>query len=337
MFENTPYELYKGDCLEIMKQIPKKSVDLVLCDLPYGTTACAWDSVIDLHLLWHEYKRLISDGGLLVFTSAQPFTSELLESNKKWFKHEIIWEKEQGVNFLLAKVQPMKVHENILVFGKPSQDSKNDDGKYIELRNYFKDIFNQIGVSKKKIIEKIGQRADHCFRFDSPQWSPPTEQTYKDIENVFEVKLIPYEQIVKRFNKYNEEYNTSSTYNPQFETGKPYISGTGTSGDVTGNVVKTRTKNDGKRYPRSVVKFNRETGLHPTQKPVALLEYLIRTYSNEGMTVLDNTMGSGSTGVACMNTGRKFIGIELDDTYFEIAEKRIAESFANKGIENVNK
>ena len=221
--------------------IPDKSVDMILCDLPYGTTACKWDSIIPFDKLWNQYKRIIKDNGAIVLTASQPFTSELIHSNLKMFRYEWIWEKEQGVNFLLAKKQPMKVHENICVF-----------------------------------------------------------------------------------------YKKQCTYNPQFNIGKPYVSGKGTSGDVTGNVIKKQTVNNGKRYPRSVQRFNREVGLHPTQKPVALFEYLIKTYTNEGETVLDNCMGSGTTAIACIDTNRNYIGFEWcpdepHDTYFKLANERIKE------------
>ena len=229
--------LMLGDCLEIMKEIPDGSVDMILCDLPYGTTQCKWDSIIPFEPLWEQYERVIKDNGAIVLTASQPFTTALINSNIKYFRYSWIWEKEQGVNFLMAKKQPLKVHEDICIF------------------------------SKKQTI-----------------------------------------------------------YNPQMTQGKPYISGKGDSGEVTGKVKKIQTKNSGTRYPKSVTQFKRETGLHPTQKPVALLEYLIKTYTNEGMTVLDNCMGSGSTGVACINTNRNFIGIELDNTYFEIAKKRIEDA-----------
>ena len=202
-----------------------------------GTTACKWDVIIPFEPFWEQYKRIIKDRGAIVLTSSQPFTSTLINSNINLFRYCWVWEKEQGVNFLMAKKQPMKVHEDICVFSK--------------------------------------------------------QQT---------------------------------TYNPQMTKGKPYISGKGDSGEVTGKVKKTQTKNEGTRYPRSVIQFNRETGFHPTQKPVALLEYLIKTYTLEGETVLDNTMGSCSTGVACLNTNRNFIGIEKDDKYFEISKKRIEEA-----------
>ena len=235
-------KLLKGDCLELMKEIPDKSIDMILCDLPYGTTACKWDTVIPFEPLWEQYNRIIKDNGAIVLFGSEPFSTELRHSNLKMFKYDWIWEKEQGANFMLCKYQPYKVHEVISVFSK-----------------------------------------------------------------------------------------NRHTYNPQMTVGKPYTSGKGTSGDITGNVVKVQTKNEGTRYPRSVQKFNTDKSkgsLHPTQKPIALLEYLIKTYTNEGEVVLDNCMGSGSTGVACVNTGRKFIGMELDEKYFAIAKKRIEEALA---------
>ena len=233
-------DLRCGDCLELMKDIPDGSVDMILCDLPYGTTACKWDTVIPFEPLWEQYSRIIKDNGAIVLFGSEPFSTELRHSNLKMFRYDWIWEKEQGANFMLCKYQPYKVHEIISVFS----------------------------------------RSRHI-------------------------------------------------YHPQMTEGKPYISGKGTSGDITRNVVKIQTKNNGTRYPRSVQRFNTDKSkgsFHPTQKPVSLLEYLVKTYTNEGDLVLDNCMGSGSTGVACMNAGRRFIGFELDKQYFEIAVQRIAEA-----------
>ena len=236
-------ELWCGDCLELMRNIPDKSVDMILCDLPYGTTACKWDTVIPFEALWGGYERVIKDNGAICLFGSEPFSTELRHSNLKMFKYDWVWEKEQGANFMLCKYQPYKVDEIISVFSKKTH-------------NYY----------------------------------------------------------------------------PQMTEGKPYISGKGNSGEITRCVTKVQTKNNGTRYPRSIQKFSTDKAkgsLHPTQKPVALLEYLIKTYTNENETVLDNCMGSGSTGVACINTNRKFIGIELDNTYFEIAKERI-----NKAVEN---
>lgn len=236
-------QLMKGNCLELMKGIPDGSVDMVLCDLPYGTTQNKWDSVLPLDQLWHEYKRICK--GAIVLTAASPFDKVLGVSNLRMLKQEWIWRKESGTGFLNAKKAPLKNHENVMVF-----------------------------------------------------------------------------------------YAKPGIYNPQMRIGfKPYscVKGGETenyrpSGEVT-------TVSDGSRYPLTVLDFPRDKSkVHPTQKPVALMEYLIRTYTHEGMTVLDNCMGSGTTGVACVNTGRKFIGIEMDAGYFEIAQKRIAGAIAAKDL-----
>lgn len=235
------FELLQGDCLELMERIPDGSVDMILCDLPYGTTACKWDTVIPFEPLWAHYKRIIKSNGAIVLFSSEPFTSALVVSNVKNFKYKWIWQKEQGVNPLIAKKQPLNDIEEICVF-------------YKKQCNYF----------------------------------------------------------------------------PQFEEGKPYIQTRDKNSrvcEVNGHTFReTTTVNKGTRYPKRVLRFNRQTGIHPTQKPVALLEYLIRTYTNSGETVLDNCMGSGSTGVACMNTNRNFIGMELDPNYYSIAQQRITEA-----------
>ena len=309
------YELYQGDCLEVMKEIPDKSIDMILCDLPYNTTSCKWDVLIPFEKLWEIYKRIKTSGNIILFGS-QPFTSELILSNKNWFSYSLIWEKEQGTNFLLANKMPLKIHEDICVFRKPNNYGVDE---FIELRNIFKDILAKINKRKTEVIKDLGQGLDHCFRFNSSQWSLPTKTNYEKLIEFYNLQTVPNYDVLKE--KYDSEF--FRIYNPQMTKGKSYISGKGTSGDVTNNVIKTQTINHGTRNPTSILKFNRETGLHPTQKPVALLEYLIKTYTDEEMVVLDNCMGSGSTGVACMNTNRKFIGIELDENYFNIAKNRI--------------
>lgn len=229
-------DLRCGDCLEIMKDIPDESIDMILCDLPYGTTKNKWDSIIDLNELWNGYERIIKDNGAIVLFSQMPFTAELVHSNLKLFRYEWIWEKENGTGFLNAKKMPLKIHENILVF-----------------------------------------------------------------------------------------YKKLPTYNPQMRKGfKPYKCKQGRHSTNYGAYEQGHiTESNGERYPIDIIEFKKDTGLHPTQKPVALLEYLIKTYTNECDIVLDNCMGSGSTGVACINTNRNFIGIELDEKYFEIAKERI--------------
>lgn len=229
--------LMQGDCLKRMEEIPDGSVDMVLCDLPYGTTACKWDSVIPFEPLWKHYKRVCKKNAAIVLTASQPFTSALVMSNFKMFKHCWYW-KKRPVNFLNAKKQPMRNIEDILVFGG--------------------NVYN-------------------------PQ------------------NLIPCRKANKRSNS------------------------TETNGAHGLENISEFTN-----YPTQVLEMTGERGLHPTQKPVALMGYLIRTYTNEGETVLDNTMGSGTTGVACVNTGRNFIGIERDPDYFKIAEARINNAKAEK-------
>lgn len=232
------YVLKNGDCLELMKTIPDKSIDMILCDLPYGTTRNKWDSVIDLDLLWQQYERIIKDNGCIALFAQQPFASVLGYSNLKNLKYEWIWEKDNGTGFLNAKKMPLKIHENILIFYK----------------------------------------------------KPPT-------------------------------------YNPQMRIGyKPYEQKSGRGSNNYGEQIRVITKNNGERYPIDIIKFKRDKEkLHPTQKPVALLEYLIKTYTNENEVVLDNCMGSAGTGIACLNTNRKFIGFELDEGYYEIAKNRMEE------------
>ena len=237
-------KLIHGDCLEEMKNIPDKSIDMILCDLPYGTTQNKWDSIIPLEPLWEQYKRIIKDNGAIVLFAQTPIDKVLGASNLKMLKYEWIWEKQQGTGFLNAKKMPLKKHENILVF-------------YKKLPIYNPQMIgNEIRTIKRN---KNGKTTDNYGKFT---------------------------------------YDEQSTY--------------------VG------------RYPTSILSFDRDKNkLHPTQKPVPLLEYLIKTYTNEGEIILDNTMGSGSTGVACINTNRKFIGIELEEKYFNIAKNRIEEAQNN--------
>ena len=231
-------DLYEGDCLNILPKLADNSVDMLLVDLPYGTTACKWDSVIPLDQLWKQYNRICKKNAAMVFTAAQPFTTILASSNIENFKYEWIWEKPQGTNPMNAKVMPLKSHENILVF-------------YRKKPNY------------------------------NPQMWYST----------------PYSGFSSNVSKIGEVYGSQQS--------------------------KHRDNPEGSRYPKTILKYKQEKGLHPTQKPVGLMEYLIKTYTNEDEIVLDNTMGSGTTGVACMNTNRKFIGIESDKKYFDIAKQRI--------------
>lgn len=241
-------KLMLGDCLEAMKEIPDDSIDMILCDLPYGKTQNKWDKKIPLEPLWEQFKRIIKDKGPIVMFSAQPFTSELIMSQTKLFKYDLIWDKHLSTGFLNAKRMPLRKHETICVFCKGSP-------------NYYP----QMEV-RGKVRSKGGRGEKH------------------------------------------DGGKCCGTYGKHISYNNIY-------------------------YPTSILSFsnaNRKQGVHSTQKPVPLLEYLIKTYTNEGETVLDSCMGSGSTGVACVNTGRSFIGIELDEQYFKTAKSRIEFAIAEK-------
>ena len=231
-------KVYLGDCLEVMKNIPDKSIDMILADLPYGTTACKWDTIIPFEPLWEQYKRIIKDNGAIVLTASQPFTSVLVMSNVKDYKYSWVWNKKAFSNQMMVKFQPLRITEDICVFNS-------------------------------KIYQPQG--------------------------------LIKYEKITKQGSKITD--------------------------NIGGGIRKTEYMQEFTNYPKNLLEFSKDRpSLHPTQKPVALFEYLIKTYTNEGDIVLDNCMGSGTTGVACKNLNRNFIGIEKDENYFKIAEKRINEN-----------
>jgi DNA modification methylase len=244
-------QLLHGDCLDLMKDIPDNSIDMILCDLPYGTTACKWDVVIPFEPLWKEYKRIIKDRGCIALFGSEPFSSHLRMSNIKDYKYDWIWEKERPTNIFNMKYEAARVHEIISVFGC---------GKYYPIME------------------------DSCQPNNNNKNKNKSQSGVMNVIDTISCKS-----------------KISDNYNPAL------------------------------RYPRSVIKISRKTRgnkkLHPTQKPVALLEYLIKTYTLENETVLDNCMGSGSTGVACVNTNRNFIGIEKDDKYFEISQNRINKLF----------
>jgi len=237
--------LFLGDCLEVMKQIEDNSIDLILCDLPYGTTACKWDSLIDFESLWEQYERVTKQNSAIVLTASQPFTTKLIMSKIEWFRYEWIWEKTQATGHLDAKKRPMKAHENVCVFYKKQP-----------IYNYQKTFGHARKVSTAK-----------------HKRNTKTNQT----------------EIYGKYDNFTD-YDTTE------------------------------------RYPRSVLTFasdKQKCALHPTQKPVALFEYFIKTYSNEGDLILDNCMGSGTTAIACINNNRNWIGIEKEEKYFDIANERI--------------
>ena len=238
-------DLFQGDCLEIMKKIPDKSIDMILCDLPYGTTKCKWDIIIPFDKLWEQYKRIIKDRGTIALFGCEPFSSLLRISNLKYYRYETIWDKTRGMDPMNAKHRPMRSHENISIFYK-----------------------------------KKGTYNPQMIPLDKPDVRKNNKTTKSDLWN------------------------------------------------SNGGIITSKIYTE--RYPLSIIKCtnsNQKNKLHPTQKPTDILENLIKTYTNEGETVLDNCMGSGSTGIACLNTNRRFIGIEKDEKYFNIAKNRIEEAF----------
>ena len=352
-------KLIHGDCLEVMKDIEDKSIDMILCDLPYGTTACRWDTIIPFDKLWEQYKRIIRPNGFIVLTASQPFTTKLISSNIDQFSHQWIWQKEQGSNPLLANMMPMKNFEDVIVFY--NEYKKYDYELRNPLRKYFYDILVYLGKSNKQIekdlghrraehsfycmpkkilIDEIGQKRDHTLRFGSTQFMLCTENTYNELLDKYNLRDVEFIKPYYEIKRINDEFEKTlpeypRIYNPQKKNGTKYTSGGGyietLDSFVEGGKVSTE------RFPTSIIKFNtdKSKSQHPTQKPVALMEYLIKTYTNEGDLVLDNCMGSGTTGVACKNLNRKFIGIELDENYFNIAKKRI-EDIDNKKTKHLN-
>jgi len=334
--------LYKGDCLIESEKIETGSVDLILTDLPYGTTACSWDEIIPMDEMWKVFYRVLRPNGFIVLTASQPFTTKLIASNIENFSHQWIWEKiGSNGNPLLANMMPLKNFEDVIVF--TNEYSKHDVDNEHPQRKYFKLVMEFIGLNLKQINNKLGhRRAEHTFYIDSTQYSLCTEKTYSELVQVFGIdKMIGFvdwnilnieniEFRKKLIREYDEKY--PRVYNPQKTEGKAYTIKQGKIGEAFGGTKNEEviTENNGDRYPKSIFSFGYcKEKLHHTQKPVKLMEYLIKTYTNEGMTVFDATMGSGSTGVACKNTNRNFIGIEKDDKYFEIAEKRINSTNAN--------
>jgi len=247
--------IYNGDCLELMKEIQSGSIDMILCDLPYGTTACKWDNVIPFEPLWAHYKRIIKDNGAIVLFGSQPFTSVLVMSNPKWFKYGMIWEKSNPTGMGQANKRPMKYHEDICIF-------------YLKQPTYNKQMIPRLNKSMEQHIKNKG-----TFNVSSKQTGNQQSIAYKEIPA--------------------DRYSATE------------------------------------KNPSSIIKINslransKEWCDHPTQKPVALLEYLIKTYTNEGDTVLDNCSGSGTTAIACINTNRNYICMEKDYEYYNKSIERI--------------
>ncbi|WP_180235176.1 DNA methyltransferase [Bacillus cereus] len=325
-------KVYNMDCLEGMKQLQDNSVDMILCDLPYGMTDCDWDSIIPLDELWEQYERIIKDGGVIALTGSQPFTSKLVMSRPNKFRHSYIWKKENGTNFYNVNKQPFKIHEDVLIFFDDLATAKRKSNKLDPLKNYFINELIQSGLTRSYIDTLLGNRMSSHYFTKGQQFSFPNKQVYKKLQETGYFTR-NYDDLKEEYKKLTSDVKT--TYNIQFSKGKPYKSkGKDRKSVITGDVFKAKAiDNEGKRYPTTVLEINRETGLHPTQKPVALFEFLIKTYSNEGDTILDNCMGSGTTAIAAINTNRNFIGFELTKEYYDIANKRIEELKKSKSAE----
>jgi site-specific DNA-methyltransferase (adenine-specific) len=257
-YKSERIQLLYGDCLERMKEISNDSVNLILCDLPYGTTKCKWDTIIDLNKLWEQYKRIINKkSGVILLFGQQPFTSMLVSSNYDWFKYNIIWKKNKTTQYLLANYRPMKCTEDICVFSNAgaAAASKNKGNM-----TYNPQGLIPVNIKKKNNVKRIGKMLNQSHHLG------PNNKLISDAE-------------------YSQKFTN---------------------------------------YPNEIIEFDIEYDtIHETQKPVKLIEHLIKTYSNEDEIVLDNTMGSGTTGIGCVNTNRKFIGIELNNNYFKLSKKRI--------------
>jgi len=327
-------ELYNDNCFNILPEIQDKYIDLFVLDLPYANfkfgkcTACKWDVPIDLDKMWIEIKRIMKPNAVIVFFCNTKFGYALIDSNPKWFKYDLIWKKSRKVGFLSANKQPLRQHENIYIF-----DNKEDDieiNRNLELRAYAENIFQFIGKTKKEIIKDIGQKIDHFFRFKSSQFGLPTEETYNELIEKYKINDM------EGFIKYDilKSMEEISTYNPQKTEGKAYqTKGKGNCGVY--NTKRIDNINKGDRHPSSILPDdikstileynNPHKTIHRTQKPEKLLEWVIKTYSNEEDVVMDFCMGSGTAGVACKNTNRKFIGVEMDKDIYDLAYKRINE------------
>lgn len=315
------YELIHGECLEEMKKIKDHSINLILCDPPYGTTNCKWDKKINMDLLWKEYKRILKENGIILLFGSEPFSSELRMSNLDWYKYDIIWNKVVSGNALNSHNSPLKIHENISVFYNKNNtyDKKSEINNII---NYLREEKQKSGLTNKQVDEIIDVKAMSKHYFSRYQFQLIKREYYKKLQDITGNFNKDYDELLKEYKNITKQtYNIQGLkiYNKKEKSGLPRI--------VSDNRNTKEYIREYTNFPKSIITFSKEfSGFHPTQKPVLLLEYLIKTYSNENEIVLDNTMGSGSTGIACVNTNRRFIGIELDKKYFEIAKQRIQEA-----------
>lgn len=309
--------------------------DKILCDLPYEVTNCSWDKKINMDKLWKQYKRIIKRKGVILLFGIEPFSSELRMSNKSWYKYDIIWNKKNTGNSLLSPVQPLRIHENISVFYNINTYDLFEDNECLD---YLKTELRKSNLTIDK-FNKLFRTSMGKHYFSKHQFWIPTEKKYNQIREKTGNFNRDYKELKEKFEEIKEKQRTKRTYNIQnlVKYNKQCIINENKTVKNNQQVIGKKYIQQYTNYPKSIITFDKDyTKYHPTQKPIKLLEYLIKTYSNENETVLDNCMGSGSTGVGCMNTGRKFIGIELDKEYFEISKKRIKES-EKQNRENLEK
>jgi DNA modification methylase len=318
-----------GDCLELLPSIPDKSVDMILCDLPYGTTACEWDSIIDMGRLWEQYGRVIKDNGNIILTSQGMFTAKLMVYKEAWFNHDYVWVKNYHSNFALTGYQPHRIFENVLVFRPPRKDDIECSFN-LELRAYFTKVNAFIGLNRSQISNFLGHMGYHrSYSVKGSQFALCSRETYQELIEHFKIDemegFLSYDTLVFMKEQIHQPYtyNHGATVKREFIAKDNAFSRVHIVRNAQESKHKEHIKREYEDYPKNVLYFDVERGIHPTQKPVSLFEYLIKTYTNESDLVLDNCAGSGTTAIACINTNRRYICMEQNKEYYDKAINRI--------------
>lgn len=316
--------IYNVDCLQGMKGIPENSVDMILTDLPYGVTECKWDNIIPFAPLWEQYNRIIKVDGTIALFAVQPFTTELIKSNFKNFRYCWYWKKNNVTGAPFAKVQPMRCIEDICIF----YADKGNKGRHLETRKYLLGELQKSGLKRKDIDALLNNTMSSHYFTMGEQFALPSKKDYEKLQTTGHFKK-PYEELKKEMEK---ERGNGHKYNPQGlkKLNKPIKRKAANENGV----YKIRTYKHNRiqeytNYPVHLLQFSNEAAtnrnrLHPTQKPLALCEYLIKTYTDAGDVVLDSCAGSGTTLLAAKNTGRQYIGFETDEGYYKTAVNRLA-------------
>ena len=315
--------IYNEDCIKGMERISDKSIDFILSDLPYGVTDCEWDNILPFPSLWEQYNRIIKDNGTIALFATQPFTTKVIKSNMKNFKYCWYWKKNNVTGAPFAKVQPMRCIEDICIF----YADKGNKGRHLEQRKYLFDELQKSGLKRKDVDALLNNSMSSHYFTMGEQFALPSKKDYEKLQATGHFKK-PYEELKKAMQK---DGGSGHKYNPQgLKKLKTPIK---TKADKTANVYRMRTTKQHRlqeytNYPVHILEFKNEAAtnknrLHPTQKPVALCEYLIKTYTDTGDVVLDSCAGSGTTLLAAKNTGRNYIGFETDEKYYNIACQRV--------------